>query len=173
MLSCGMSNSDPISPPAVLLCGHGSRSPEAAQEFNGLVEKIQRQLPQQRVVGAFLEFNQPAILDGLRDLYDQSPRSRTGPNNGNGTTRHPIYLREGEYFMCGDNSPQSKDSRLWVRDEISPYLQGRGDDYQLGTVPEDQLIGRAFFVYWPSALRPFGPDGPSVVPNVGRMRLIR
>jgi signal peptidase I len=94
-----------------------------------------------------------------------------GPVPGWGTENNPIHLRDKEYFMCGDNSPQSKDSRMWW--EIGPHLEARGSDYQLGTVPEDQLLGRAFFVYWPAGYRvpdraPFG-----WVPNVGRMRLIR
>ncbi len=38
---------------------------------------------------------------------------------------------EGHYFMMGDNRANSDDSRVW------------------GPVPEDDLIGEAFFVYWP------------------------
>jgi hypothetical protein len=68
----------------------------------------------------------------------------------------------------------SKDSRLW--DVIGPHLRSRGDEFQLGTVPRDQLIGKAFFVYWPSGhrvdwlplLNRFG-----LIPDVGRMRWIR
>ena len=91
-----------------------------------------------------------------------------------GTTGNPVLLRDGEYFMLGDNSAQSKDSRLW--DEVGPHLQTRWEDYQLGTVPEDQLIGRAFFVYWPSGLRTriFPPlQNVGWIPNFGRMRWIR
>ena len=40
-------------------------------------------------------------------------------------------LGEGEYFMMGDNSPSSFDSRSW------------------GVVKESSLIGSAFFVFWP------------------------
>lgn len=93
---------------------------------------------------------------------------------GWGTANNPILLRKGEYFMLGDNSPASRDSRLW--DQVGAHLVDRGENYQLGTVPSDQLIGRAFFVYWPSGLRPdwlpfLGDRG--VIPNVGRMRWIR
>ena len=91
-----------------------------------------------------------------------------------GTRNNPILLRPGEYFMLGDNSAQSKDSRLW--NTVGPHLVGRGEDYQLGTVPRDQLIGRAFFVYWPSGLRtsliPFLKEW-GWIPNFGRMRWIR
>jgi signal peptidase I len=37
----------------------------------------------------------------------------------------------GEYFMMGDNRPESCDSRVW------------------GSVPRNDLIGTVFFVYWP------------------------
>lgn len=87
-----------------------------------------------------------------------------------GTSGNPIYLRNTEYFMCGDNSPASKDSRLWW--EPGDFVQRRGRDYQRGTVPADQLIGEAFFVYWPSGHR-LGERGLPVIPNVGRMRIIR
>ena len=91
-----------------------------------------------------------------------------------GTTGSPIYLRDGEHFMLGDNSPASQDSRLWT--QPGDYLLERGPDYQIGTVQADQLIGKAFFVYWPSGhrlhwlpvLKRFG-----VIPSVGKMRWIR
>jgi len=76
--------------------------------------------------------------------------------------------------MLGDNTSASKDSRLW--DVVGPHLKDRGEAFQLGTVPRDQLIGKAFFVYWPSGHRldwlpMFSRWG--VVPDVGRMRWIR
>jgi len=90
--------------------------------------------------------------------------------SGWGTENNPIVLREGEYFMLGDNSPQSQDSRFWSK--IGPHLRDRGSSFQLGTVPEDQLIGRAFFVYWPSGHR-LAEWIPGLIPDVGRMRWIR
>ena len=36
-----------------------------------------------------------------------------------------------EFFMLGDNRPNSADSRVW------------------GTVPKSELIGEALFIYWP------------------------
>ena len=91
-----------------------------------------------------------------------------------GGTGNPILLREGEYFMLGDNSPSSGDSRLW--NHVGQHLAGRAESYQLGTVAADQLIGRAFFVYWPSGHRSaFIPllDRFGLIPNVGQMRWIR
>jgi hypothetical protein len=45
--------------------------------------------------------------------------------------------------------------------------------YQLGTVPRYSLIGKAIFVYWPSGFLVPGLSRLPVIPNVGRMRLIR
>lgn len=69
-----MSNSDAKPPPAILLCGHGSRDPEGAAEFLHLVGKVQKNLAPQTVTGAFLEFNSPAILPALQDIYEQGHR---------------------------------------------------------------------------------------------------
>jgi signal peptidase I len=96
---------------------------------------------------------------------------------GWGTPENPMLLRGHEYFMLGDNPAASKDSRLW--DTLGPHLAERGEECQLGAVPEDQLIGQAFFVYWPSMQRADWLDWfPllrrwGIVPDVGRMRWIR
>jgi len=60
--------------PAVLLCGHGSRSSEGTAEFHSLVMQIQRAMPGQRVAAAFLELQSPTITEGLQDIYDQGVR---------------------------------------------------------------------------------------------------
>lgn len=126
-----------------------------------------------------------------RDVYYRSQAIFGGPRKGAslrphdwppwGTAGHPILLRpqrtrdgktyEAEYFMLGDNSPHSKDSRLW--DITGSHLIPLGDEYQLGTVPEDQLIGKAFFVYWPAGYRAAWTGGIGLIPNFGRMRWIR
>ncbi len=112
-----------------------------------------------------------------RDVYYRSPHN--GDRFiGRGVQGHPIYLRNEpdrgirEYYCLGDNSPLSKDSRLW--NHIGPHLEhlaARGE-YQLGTVPADQMVGRAFFVYWPAGFPLFQGRLP-LIPNVGDMRLIR
>ena len=101
---------------------------------------------------------------------------RWAPKTGWASAEHPLLLRGHEYFMLGDNTSASKDSRLW--DQTGSHLVARDEDFQLGTVPEDQLIGKAFFVYWPSPNRIEWLDWMpilkgSVVPDVGRMRWIR
>ena len=82
---------------------------------------------------------------------------------------NPMLLRQNEYFVMGDNSPQSYDSRLWW--QMGEHLAERPEPYRVGTVPADQMIGQAFFVYWPSGYRIFGYGLP-IVPNVGEMRWI-
>jgi signal peptidase I len=49
-------------------------------------------------------------------------------------------LGDDEYFMLGDNSPRSQDSRLW------PNNRGAARRH---AVPRTALVGKAFFVYWP------------------------
>ena len=98
------------------------------------------------------------------------------PGGGWAGSTSPLLLRKDEYFMLGDNTSASKDSRLW--DVAGSHLADRGDAFQLGTVPRDQLIGRAFFVYWPFGHRLDWLPIPALnniglIPDVGRMRWIR
>jgi signal peptidase I len=117
-----------------------------------------------------------------RDVYYyHDPQYRAlpmswAPPGGWGSPESPILLREHEFFMLGDNTAASKDSRLW--DQPGPHLEKRGEAFQLGTVPEDQLIGKAFFVYWPGGhklewLPRIGDWDWAIIPDVGRMRWIR
>lgn len=66
----------------------------------------------------------------------------------------PFTLDKDEFFVCGDNSPNSADARVWP----SPGL-GNGKEYRAGTVPRDYLVGKAFFVYWPGPYRPWNGTG--------------
>tara|TARA_B100000965_G_scaffold389470_1_gene395156 strand:+ start:1845 stop:2909 length:1065 start_codon:yes stop_codon:yes gene_type:complete len=55
----------------ILICGHGSRDPQAVKEFINVVEKIKVRLPNIPVAFGFLEFNRPIIssaLDQLRNI---------------------------------------------------------------------------------------------------------
>jgi signal peptidase I len=77
--------------------------------------------------------------------------SYRGGNRGYSNPSHPAaqYLRsptdtftlgDDEYFMLGDNTENSQDSRFW------------------GVVPRRNIVGRASFVYWPFLRRWGLPD---------------
>ena len=55
------------------------------------------------------------------------------PCTGGGSCDFPgqITIPRGDYYMMGDNRPDSEDSRFW------------------GPVPKAWIIGKAFFTYWP------------------------
>ncbi len=76
-------------------------------------------------------------------------------------------LEPGEYFVLGDNSPDSRDSREWT--ERGVHLP---PDYRVGTVRAEQIVGLAAFVYLPG-LAAVDPAGAWKLPDVGRMRFIR
>lgn len=68
---------------------------------------------------------------------------------------HMLYtLHDDEYLMFGDNSPKSKDSRLF--DHFS--RPGRGVDSHRYAVREKDLIGEALCIFWPHGI-PFMNDG--------------
>ncbi|MBU0618031.1 MAG: hypothetical protein KKI02_09965 [Planctomycetes bacterium] len=109
-----------------------------------------------------------------RDVHYTSGRLRDHQTQaGTGTQGNAIALNDDAYFMCGDNSPGSHDSRAWSEVDLGPHLRAAYADgaYQLGTVPADQMIGRAFFVYWPGFL-PLSAKGPNLLPDLGRVRWI-
>jgi signal peptidase I len=57
----------------------------------------------------------------------------TVPCGGGGSCEFPgiITVPRGDYYMMGDNRPNSEDSRFW------------------GPVPKAWVIGKAFLTYWP------------------------
>ena len=64
------------------------------------------------------------LVDGmaLPEPYLQRKDSSDAP---------PLILGEKEYYVIGDNRRNSNDSRSW------------------GAVPEDNIVGRVWLVYWP------------------------
>jgi signal peptidase I len=54
---------------------------------------------------------------------------------GNGVRGKGVHLGEGQYFVLGDNSPNSEDSRFWP---------------DRGAVPARNLLGKPFLVHLPS-----------------------
>lgn len=106
------------------------------------------------------------------DVYRQSndkglPHSRGGEP---AQATHPLQtprLGPDQFFVCGDNSPASDDARLW--DLPDPWVAKEIDD-TIGIVPRDLLIGKAFYVYFPSVIPNRMLNVP--VPDFGRLRFI-
>ena len=59
---------------AVLLCGHGSRDPEAIAEFELLAAALRPRLPGVDFATGYLEFARPTIRDGLAALAARGAR---------------------------------------------------------------------------------------------------
>ena len=82
---------------------------------------------------------------------------------------HPtttMRLNGDQFFVCGDNSPASEDSRLWERPDEWVAAQ---IDPTVGVVPRDLMLGKAFFVYFPA----LAGNSPIPMPDFGRLRWIR
>lgn len=140
-----------------------------------------------------IEVDQAATLHRVeldRDLYYLSGGDVRGGlwrERGELRGNPAVRLLGDEFFVLGDNSPQSQDSRLWQWEPDSNfahlliergYFDVDGRDHA-GIVPRGLLIGRAFFVYFPAPQR-FGgqiniPGYGEVIipiPNFGDMRFI-
>lgn len=61
----------------------------------------------------------------------------------------PLKLESDEFFVCGDNSPNSYDARMWKE----PTQANPDQSYRNGIVPRDYLVGKAFFVHFPGSWR--------------------
>ena len=63
-------------------------------------------------------------------------------------------LGPDEYLMLGDNSPRSRDSRLWSNTRQAKHRYA---------VERSALVGKAFFIYWPHG-EPFLNGGHGYTP---------
>jgi|GEM_PF-18974 len=61
---------------------------------------------------------------------DEALQSNPGLQSPKFAVGRPCMIQEGQYFAMGDNRDNSQDSRFW------------------GTVPRENVIGRALIVYW-------------------------
>ena len=67
----------------------------------------------------------------LPEPYIQGGETQCQPPSRSGDC--PVLLAEKEYFVMGDNRGFSNDSRRW------------------GAVPEREVLGKVWFVYWPAS----------------------
>ncbi|MHC4594253.1 MAG: signal peptidase I [Planctomycetota bacterium] len=113
-------------------------SPEAAGPRKTKIE------PQVRIFGSGkLTLSHVSIF---RDIHYTAPN---GLGQGRAAEDNPFLLEKDEFFVLGDNSPNSQDSRWWHR----PGKANNGLSYREGTVPRDYLVGKALFIYWPSGFK--------------------
>jgi signal peptidase I len=126
----------------------------------------------------------------FRDIHYLSKPD--GGRTPRASEERPFKLNEDEFFVLGDNSPNSEDGRWWGQ----PGVASKGvDPPRAGVVPRYYLVGKALFVYWPSGFEFPWPGGVKNVlvrnanrnlaarvlhgiislrwiPNVGQMRFI-
>ncbi|MCA9015486.1 MAG: signal peptidase I [Planctomycetaceae bacterium] len=69
-------------------------------------------------------------------------------------------MSDEEFFVLGDNSARSADSRLWGNDRAAERRHA---------VPRSALVGKAFMIYWPHGI-PFMNDGHGYSPDVGPLK---
>lgn len=116
----------------------------------------------------------PAMVDFLNPFLPSDPTpddvalflsdpSRWEPFRTMATAE--FVMGPGQFFVLGDNSSHSKDSRLWEQERIEHYVK------------RELLTGRALYIYWPHSfdeVRLFGLRIPfPFFPNFSRMQFVR
>ncbi len=114
------------------------RSPDA-------VENLSDDSPHAAILGAGkLTLSHVAIF---RDIYYTDGSETRHESDVRATKGNAFPLNPDEFFVLGDNSPNSQDGRYWQR----PTVATKGTTPPpAGVVPRYYLVGKALFVYWPS-----------------------
>lgn len=103
--------------------------------LQGLAESVHLVEPEpdrdliKRIIG--LPGEEVSIVDGV--TYINGDPLQESYINFDGGNFGPYFVPEGHYFMMGDNRPNSLDSR-----------------FDLGFVPRENIIGKAFTIVWPA-----------------------
>jgi hypothetical protein len=103
-----------------------------------------------------------------RDIHYTGFRMGTSGKTARAGEGNPLKLGKDEFFLMGDNSPNSEDSRWWTANGVHIG----GEPYPAGIVPRDYLVGKALFVYWPAGYRPTEGFPLGIIPNIGGMKFI-
>ncbi|MBI1871401.1 MAG: signal peptidase I [Chlamydiae bacterium] len=74
---------------------------------------------------------EPEIFKEIYYTNTEVMKRPSGTEGQYGLEGIPVQVPPDHYFVLGDNSPVSRDSRWW------------------GFVPRENLIGKAFMIYWP------------------------
>jgi len=104
----------------------------------------------------------------FRDIHYTAAKYANSTETGRATEGNPFTLRKDEFFVLGDNSPNSEDGRWWNR----PGKANNGLSYRAGVVPRDYLVGKALLVYWPSGFKPLAGFPFGIIPNIGSLRFV-
>jgi signal peptidase I len=127
-----------------------------------------------------------AVLERVcvdRDMYYvDGPPGGTGvvaKDEAGNVQGHPVKIEKDQFFCMGDNSAFSHDGRFWQK--VDPWVKGRfftGHQQQIGIVPRELLMGRAFYVYYPAPYslvpsREAEGLNMSLLPNFQDMRVIK
>ncbi|MFK7960557.1 MAG: signal peptidase I [Phycisphaerales bacterium] len=135
----------------------------------------------------FMTDGGPVALDRVevdRDLHYRTPAGGVrwtdnplpaglepiNPSFGFGTHPDvPAVLQDDHFYMLGDNTLASADSRVWGY----PHpIVARQIDPAPFVVPRSMLLGKAWVVYFP-ALHSVKDGGRGLIPNFGDLRFIR